>query len=84
MWIRDRDIPGVRVIPGGVVVPPGQMTSRIDLQFGEGAVPACLAETLILAATGEHDRKSLGGSTRTDNINFFVEQAQELGFRVLN
>ncbi len=79
-----QDIPGVRVIPGGVVVPPGQMTSRIDLQFGEGAVPACLAETLILAATGEHDRKSLGGSTRTDNINFFVEQAQELGFRVLN
>ena len=53
-------IPGVRVIPGGVVRPPGAMTSNIDLQFGEGAVPACLAETLIIAATGEHHRKSLG------------------------
>ncbi|WP_261663486.1 glycerol-3-phosphate acyltransferase [Deinococcus sp. Marseille-Q6407] len=79
-----RDVPGVRVIPGGVVAPPGQMTSRIDLQFGEGAVPACLAETLIIAATGEHDRKSLGGSTRTENVNFFVDKAQELGFTVLD
>lgn len=79
-----RGVQGVRVIPGGVVRPPGQMTSRIDLQFGEGAVPACLAETLIIAATGEHNRKSLGAGTKTENINFFVEKAQELGFEVLD
>ncbi|RTR29412.1 glycerol-3-phosphate acyltransferase [Deinococcus radiophilus] len=79
-----RDVPGVRVIPGGVVLPPGNMTSRIDLQFGEGAVPACLAETLIIAATGEHDRKSLGMGTKTENVNFFVDKAQELGFTVLD
>ncbi|ADY25749.1 protein of unknown function DUF205 [Deinococcus proteolyticus MRP] len=79
-----RGVPGVRVIPGGVVLPPGQMTSRIDLQFGEGAVPACLAETLIIAATGEHDRRSLGAGTKTENINFFVDKAQELGFTVLD
>ncbi|WP_188901207.1 glycerol-3-phosphate acyltransferase [Deinococcus aerophilus] len=78
------EVPSVRIIPGGVVRPPGGMTSHIDLQFGEGAVPACLAETLIIAATGEHDRKSLGPQTRTENINFFVEQAARLGFTVVD
>jgi predicted amino acid dehydrogenase len=66
------------------VRPPGGMTSNIDLQFGEGAVPACLAETLIIAATGEHQRKSLGPQTLTENINFFVEQAEVLGFTVVD
>ncbi|GBF05048.1 glycerol-3-phosphate acyltransferase [Deinococcus aerius] len=78
------EVPGVRVIPGGVVRPPGGMTSNIDLQFGEGAVPACLAETLIIAATGEHHRKSLGPQTLTENINFFVEEAERLGFQVVD
>lgn len=78
------EVPGVRLIPGGVVRPPGGMTSNIDLQFGEGAVPACLAETLIIAATGEHERKSLGPQTLTENINFFVEQADRLGFTVVD
>ncbi len=79
-----RDIAGVRVIPGGVVRPPGSMTTSLDLHFGEGAVPACLAETLILAATGEHQRKSLGQQTKLENINFFVEEAQKLGFEVVD
>ena len=77
-------VPGVRVIPGGVVRPPGGMTSNIDLQFGEGAVPACLAETLIIASTGEYDRKSLGGQTLSENINFFVDEAHKLGFTVVD
>ena len=77
-------IEGVRIIPGGVVRPPGQMKTRLDIKFGEGAVPACLAETLILAATGEHERKSLGPQTLTENINFFVEQAERLGFTVVD
>lgn len=76
--------PDVRVIPGGVVRPPGGMTTNIDLQFGAGAVPACLAETLIIAATGEHARKSLGAQTLSENINFFVEEAQKLGFEVVD
>ena len=79
-----RTVPGVRIIPGGVVRPPGGMTSHIDLQFGEGAVPACLAETLIIAATGEHGRKSLGQQTLSENINFFVEEAHKLGFEVVD
>lgn len=77
-------VPGVRVIPGGVVRPPGQMTTRIDLQFGPGNVPACLAETLIIAATGERERQSLGSQTRTENIQFFVETARRLNFAVLD
>ncbi|WP_339096623.1 glycerol-3-phosphate acyltransferase [Deinococcus sp. VB142] len=79
-----KNVPGVRVIPGGLVVPPGSMTTNIDLQFGVGNVPACLAETLIIAATGEHERKSLGPQTLTENINFFVQEAEKLGFRVVD
>lgn len=77
-------LPGVRVIPGGVVRPPGSMTTSVDLHFGKGAVPACLAETLIITATGEHHRKSLGPQTLSENINFFVEQAEQLGFVVVD
>ena len=79
-----KNVPGVRVIPGGLVVPPGSMTTNIDLQFGVGNVPACLAETLIIAATGEHQRKSLGPQTLTENINFFVQEAEKLGFKVVD
>ncbi|GAA5501599.1 glycerol-3-phosphate acyltransferase [Deinococcus xinjiangensis] len=77
-------VPDVRIIPGGLVRPPGSMTTNIDLQFGQGNVPACLAETLIIAATGEHERKSLGPQTLTENINFFVDEAQKLGFEVVD
>ncbi|WP_425147106.1 glycerol-3-phosphate acyltransferase [Deinococcus sp.] len=77
-------LPDVRVIPGGVVRPPGNMKTRLDIRFGEGAVPACLAETLILAATGEYERKSLGAQTLSENVNFFVEQAEVLGFTVVD
>ncbi|WP_034339870.1 glycerol-3-phosphate acyltransferase [Deinococcus misasensis] len=75
-----KQIPGVRVIPGGVVVPPGSMTGNVNLHFGKGAVPACLAETLIIAATESYDRKSLGQQTLSENINFFVQEAERLGF----
>ncbi|GEM85544.1 glycerol-3-phosphate acyltransferase [Meiothermus granaticius] len=79
-----KGVPGVRVIPGGVVRPPGNMTGNLDLHFGEGLVPACLAETMILAAEGAYDRKSLGGETKSENIQFFVERAEALGFRVVD
>lgn len=77
-------VPGVRVIPGGVVRPPGKLTTQVNLHFGEGAVPACLAETLIIAATGEYERKSLGAQTLSENVNFFVDQAERLGFTVVD
>jgi len=79
-----KEVPGVRVIPGGVVRPPGAMTGNLDLHFGEGAVPACLAETMILAAEQAYERKSLGGETKSENIQFFVERAEALGFRVVD
>jgi predicted amino acid dehydrogenase len=79
-----KSVPGVRVIPGGVVRPPGAMTGNLNLHFGEGAVPACLAETMILAAEKAYERKSLGGETKSENIQFFVERAEALGFRVVD
>jgi acyl-phosphate glycerol 3-phosphate acyltransferase len=81
-------VPGVRLIPGGVVQPPGGMYDTNGwatgmLKFGSGNVPACLAESLIIAANQAWDRVSLGDTTKTENINYFVAEAERLGFRVL-
>jgi Predicted dehydrogenase len=74
----------VRVIPGGVVRLPGQARATLDLHFGApDLVPACLAETMILAAEGAFERKSLGGEVKGENIQFFVERAEALGFKVV-
>ncbi len=78
-----RDVPGVEIVPGGVVRPPGTIRSQIDLRFGDGHVPACLAETMILAATKEYDRRSLGGRTRTSDIEFFLREGERLGFEIV-
>ena len=80
-----KDVPGVRVIPGGVVRLPGEAEVNLDLRFGgPDLVPACLAETMILAAEEAWDRKSLGGQTKSENVQFFVERAAELGFEVVD
>ncbi|WP_243094583.1 glycerol-3-phosphate acyltransferase [Thermus thalpophilus] len=79
-----RGVPGVRVIPGGVVRLPGRARATLDLHFGApDQVPACLAETMILAAEEAFDRKSLGGEVKAENIQFFVERAEALGFKVV-
>ncbi|WP_413217515.1 glycerol-3-phosphate acyltransferase [Thermus oshimai] len=81
---RVKGVPGVRVIPGGVVRLPGAARATLDLHFGApDQVPACLAETMILAAEGAFERKSLGGEVLSENIQFFVERAEALGFRVV-
>ncbi|MEZ0347953.1 MAG: glycerol-3-phosphate acyltransferase [Thermus sp.] len=80
-----RGVPGVRVIPGGVVRLPGEARATLDLHFGApDQVPACLAETMVLAAEEAFDRKSLGGELKAENIQFFVERAEALGFRVVD
>ena len=76
-------VPGVRLIPGGVVRPPGSMTQRLNMGFGVGLVPACLAETLIIAANGCFERVSLGPQTSSENIAYFVAEAEKLGFEVI-
>lgn len=78
-----RDVPGVELVPGGVVRPPGNMHSRIDLRFGDGNVPACLAETMILTATREYERRSLGSGTRSADIEFYLLEGERLGFEIV-
>ncbi|MEX2541309.1 MAG: glycerol-3-phosphate acyltransferase [Trueperaceae bacterium] len=77
------EVPGVHVIPGGVVRPPGEMRSRIDMQFGDGRVPACMAETMIMTATRAFERASLGPSTHSADIEFYLREGQRLGFEVI-
>ena len=50
--------------------------------YGPGLVPACLAETVVLAIDGCYDRASIGDRTKTENIDFFVMRASALGFEV--
>ncbi|HET8986775.1 MAG TPA: glycerol-3-phosphate acyltransferase [Trueperaceae bacterium] len=78
-----RDVPGVELVPGGVVRPPGAMRTRIDLRFGTGQVPACLAETMILTATRAYDRRSLGNTTRSADIDFYLREGERLGFEII-
>jgi predicted amino acid dehydrogenase len=77
-------IPGVEVVPGGTVRPPGQIPGRLDLAFGSGQIPACMAETIIIALEKAYDRASLGDGTKSENIDYFVQKAAELGFAVVN
>lgn len=79
-----RIVPGVHVVPGGVVRPPGQMDAgMVDVHFGEGLVPACMAETMIMTATQAWDRASLGPSTRSADIDFYLTEGERLGFQII-
>jgi predicted amino acid dehydrogenase len=79
-----KTVPGVEVILGGIVRLPGDPQGRIeDLGYGKGLVPACLAETIIIALGGAYDRVSLGDRTSTEDIEYFVTRAEALGFEVL-
>lgn len=78
-----RQVPGVELIPGGVVRPPGAPQSSLDLHFGDGLVPACLAETMIMTASRAFGRKSLGERTKEANIAFYVAEGERLGFEVV-
>lgn len=77
-------LPGVEVVPGGTVRPPGQVDQRLDIHFGRGTIPACLAETLIIALENCPERRTLGESSKTENVEFFVRKAEELGFTVVD
>ena len=78
-----REVPGVSVIPGGVVRPPGAMRSSIDIHFGDGLAPACMAETMIMTATRAFGRKSLGPQTKGENIDFYLREGERLGFEIV-
>ena len=78
-----RSVPGVQVIPGGVVRPPGGMRSAIDLHFGTAKVPACMAETMIMTAMRSFDRRSLGPMTRSADIAYYLEAGESLGFEIV-
>jgi acyl-phosphate glycerol 3-phosphate acyltransferase len=78
-----RDVPGVHIIPGGVVRPPGEMQNHLNLHFGTGTIPACMAETMIMTATRAFDRKSLGAQTKSADIEFYVQEGERLGFEIV-
>ena len=78
-----RQVPGVTLVPGGVVRPPGAVRSSLDLHFGDGLVPACLAETMIMTASRAFKRRSLGERTKEADIVFYVAEGARLGFEVV-
>jgi len=78
------EVAGVTVIPGGVVRPPGEMRHRLDVHFGTGQIPACMAETILTALDECYERVSLGNDTKSENIDYFVELAERHGFQVVD
>lgn len=76
------NVPGVESVLGGVVRLPGDPRGQLDLGYGGGLVPACLAETVILALDGDFSRTSLGDRTKAENVDYFVRRAEEIGFEV--
>jgi acyl-phosphate glycerol 3-phosphate acyltransferase len=80
---RVREVPGVELIPGGMVKPPGRVRSDFDLHFGDGIIPACMAETMIMTATRAYERKSLGPITKTGDIEFYLAEGRRLGFEII-
>lgn len=77
------EVPGVQLIPGGVVRPPGHLRTAIDLHFGDGLVPACMAETMIMTATRAFDRRSLGVQTKVADIEWYLAEGERLGFEIV-
>lgn len=77
-------VAGVTVVPGGVVRPPGEMRHRLDVHFGEGQIPACMAETILTALDECYERVSLGNDTKSENIDYFVDLAERHGFHVVD
>jgi predicted amino acid dehydrogenase len=73
----------VHVIPGGVVKPPGEMRNHLNLHFGSGMIPACMAETMIMTATRAFERKSLGAQTKSVDIEFYLREGERLGFEIV-
>lgn len=78
-----RGVPGVELVPGGVVRPPGRSVSDLDLHFGDGMVPACLAETMILAAAGDARRATTGGTAAPADVAWFLAEGERLGFEIV-
>jgi predicted amino acid dehydrogenase len=78
------EVAGVSLIPGGVVRPPGKMENHIDVHFGQGCIPACMAETILIALDECYDRVSLGEGTSSENIEHLVSLAERYGFEVVD
>lgn len=79
-----RQVEGVHVVPGGVVRPPGPMDAGlVDIHFGQGMVPACMAETMIMTATRDFDKASLGAATRSASIDYYLREGERLGFEII-
>lgn len=76
-------VPRVEVIPGGILRLPGDPKARLDLGYGPGLVPACLAETVILALDRSYERASLGDRTKAEHVDYFITRGAELGFDVV-
>jgi predicted amino acid dehydrogenase len=71
----------VLVIDGGVVTLPKDTPSRVKFSNWEpNDVPACLAETMLLALEGESESFSLGRELRLDKIEEIGQKSKNHGF----
>lgn len=72
----------VLVFDGGIVKPPGEVD--FDFYFGlpPGLAYACIAETMILALSGQYEGYSVGGNITAQKVEHIWRKGEELGFRL--
>jgi predicted amino acid dehydrogenase len=75
--------PDVLVLDGGVVTVPSLRLSRGGLGLPDGSVPAALAETALLALSGQQKHFCLGMPDlgHVDRIRELAQSYASLGFR---
>ena len=82
---------GVALVRCGLILLPGDPKMKIDFHFGISCdkngvehynVPACLAQGLVLAWSGQYQHASRA-IVREDAVKFFEQKAEEYGIEVI-
>lgn len=72
----------VLVLEGGLVSPPGQVTSTFDIDLPAGVTYACLAETMALALEGRLESYTVGKAIEARRVREIQRIAARHGFRL--
>lgn len=74
--------PDVLVIEGGLVETPPGVSFNFNFGLKEGLSFACMAETMVLAASGRYEHFSLGREMDARKIALIADLAHDLGFKL--
>lgn len=74
--------PDVTVFDGGIVCMPAGSDYGLEVGLAPGTTFACLAETMLLALSGEFELRSIGAALDDANVERLGELGDRYGFRL--